>query len=54
MAGEVAERTLLALVVLESLHTGERSSPGSELVGELALVLLTTLVDITVSLLRFV
>ena len=46
--------TLAALLVLKSLHTGKRSSTGNQFVGELALVLLIVLVDITVSLVRFV
>lgn len=46
------ERTLLALVVLESLKTAKRSGTGSELVGELALVLVFV-VHLSVSLLRF-
>lgn len=40
--------TLLALVVLPGLHAGKRGSPGRELVGPLALVLLAA-VHLTVS-----
>jgi hypothetical protein len=41
-------------VVLVGLHGGEGGGPGSELVGELALVMLLTVVDLLVSTLRFV
>lgn len=51
---EVVKQTVLALVVLVGLHGTEGSGTGSELVGELALVVLLTVVDITVSLLGFV
>lgn len=48
-------RTLLALVVLVGLHAGKGSGTGSELVRELALVvLLVTVVHLLVCLLRFV
>lgn len=46
------QHTLLALVVLELLEGFERGSTGDELVGELALVLLTlTTVDLSVGVL---
>lgn len=41
-------------MVLVSLHGTEGSGTGSELVGKLALVVLLTVVDTGVSLLRFV
>lgn len=47
-------RTGLLLVVLVGLHGGEGGGTGSELVGELALVMLLTVVDLLVSALRFV
>lgn len=47
-------RTLLALVVLVGLHAGKGSGTGSELVGELALVVLLTVVHLLVCLLGFV
>lgn len=50
---EREKRTLLALVVLESLHTGKGSSTGNELVRELALVLLVVVVHLAVSIVRF-
>ena len=43
------QHTLLALVVLESLHTGKRGGTGEKLVGEVALVLVLALVHLTVS-----
>ena len=48
------ERTVLALMVLVGLHGTEGSGTGGELVGELALVVLLTVVHLLVSLLRFV
>lgn len=47
------KRTLLALVVLKSLHTGERGGTGENLVGEVALVLVLVFVHLTVSLVGF-
>jgi hypothetical protein len=48
------QRTLLLLVVLVGLHGSKGSGTGSELMGELALVVLLTVVDLLVSALRFV
>ena len=48
-----AELTLLALVVLPSLHTGEGSGTADKLVRELALVLLLATIDLVVGLVRF-
>ena len=45
--------TLLALVVLEGLHTGERGGTGNQLVAEVALVLLLA-VHLTVSVIGLV
>lgn len=47
-------RTLLALVVLVGLHAGKGSGTGSELVRELALVVLLTVVHLLVRSLGFV
>lgn len=47
------KRTLLALVVLKSLHTGERGGTGENLVGEVALVLVLVVVHLTVSVVGF-
>lgn len=41
--------TLLALVVLPGLHTGEGSGTGDKLVRELSLVVLLATVNLTVS-----
>jgi hypothetical protein len=48
-------RTLIALVVLESLESLEAGSTSDQLVGQLALMLLLVVtVDLTVSVLRVV
>lgn len=56
--GDVVRRetmhTLLALVVLEELHALEGSGTGQKLVGELGLVVLLAVVDLTVSLVGIV
>lgn len=54
MSIDMIKLTALALVVLVRLHGTEGSGTGSELVGELALVVLLTVVHLLVSLLRFV
>lgn len=47
-------RTILALVVLVGLHAGKGSGTGNELMRELALVMLLTVVHLLVRLLGFV
>lgn len=47
------QRTLLALVVLKSLHAFEGGCAGNEFVGEVAFMLMVSFVHLTVSVVGF-